>query len=47
MRWRDGDQDAAGLARDIDDDGALLVERGGAVERLVAGEVLWDRLSRE
>ncbi len=47
VRWRDGDDDAAGHARDIDDDGALIVERAGSVERLVAGEVSWDRLSRE
>jgi hypothetical protein len=34
-----------GLARDLAEDGALLVEAGGRMERLVAGEVIWERLS--
>jgi BirA family transcriptional regulator, biotin operon repressor / biotin---[acetyl-CoA-carboxylase] ligase len=32
-----------GLARDIDADGALLVESEGRLRRLVAGEVSWER----
>jgi hypothetical protein len=27
---------------DIDADGALLVDVGGRVERIIAGEVLWE-----
>jgi len=46
VRWRDGDQTHRGRARDIDSDGALVVEVGGRRERLVAGEVLWESLSR-
>ena len=47
VRWQDQGALCRGLARDVDADGALLVERDGRVERLVAGEVLWERLSRE
>jgi BirA family biotin operon repressor/biotin-[acetyl-CoA-carboxylase] ligase len=58
VRWRDADRVSHGFARDIGDDGALLVERaqrqdgpsradaGADVARLVAGEVTWERLSR-
>jgi BirA family biotin operon repressor/biotin-[acetyl-CoA-carboxylase] ligase len=63
VRWQVGEILARGLARDIADDGALLVERRdgrdtggsraaggvarGEIVRLVAGEVRWERLSRE
>jgi BirA family biotin operon repressor/biotin-[acetyl-CoA-carboxylase] ligase len=47
VRWQAQGALHRGLARDVDVDGALLVERDGRVERLVAGEVLWERLSRE
>ncbi len=43
VRWRDGDVDYRGIARDVDDDGALLVEREGRRERVIAGEVTWER----
>lgn len=43
VRWHDQGVERSGRARDIDDDGALLVERGGRVERIIAGEVTWDR----
>jgi BirA family transcriptional regulator, biotin operon repressor / biotin---[acetyl-CoA-carboxylase] ligase len=33
---------ATGVTAGIDADGALLVRTGGAVERIVAGEVIWD-----
>ena len=46
VRWFDQSGEHQGLARDIDRDGALLVESSGRVERLVAGEVIWERLSR-
>jgi BirA family transcriptional regulator, biotin operon repressor / biotin---[acetyl-CoA-carboxylase] ligase len=47
VRWNDQTGGRRGIARDVDATGALLVEADGAVERLVAGEVLWDRMSRE
>lgn len=43
VRWQDGDTEMRGLAREVDDDGALIVEREGRRERVIAGEVLWDR----
>lgn len=46
IHWNDGGARRRGLARDLADDGALLVDVGaGRMERLVAGEVFWDRLS--
>jgi BirA family biotin operon repressor/biotin-[acetyl-CoA-carboxylase] ligase len=46
VRWNDGGTQRRGLARDLAADGALLVDAGGGrLERLVAGEVIWDRLS--
>jgi biotin-(acetyl-CoA carboxylase) ligase len=35
------------MARDVDETGALLVDAEGRRERLVAGEVQWERLNRE
>jgi BirA family biotin operon repressor/biotin-[acetyl-CoA-carboxylase] ligase len=46
VRWHDHGTDRAGLARDIDDDGALVVESEDGVVRIVSGEVTWERLSR-
>jgi BirA family transcriptional regulator, biotin operon repressor / biotin---[acetyl-CoA-carboxylase] ligase len=46
VRWTDRTGERHGRARDIDGDGALLVECGGRLERLVAGEVSWEGLSR-
>jgi BirA family transcriptional regulator, biotin operon repressor / biotin---[acetyl-CoA-carboxylase] ligase len=45
VRWNDGGTVRRGLARDLADDGSLLVDCGGRIERLVGGEVIWDRLS--
>ena len=45
VRWQDGAVMAAGVVRDVDDDGALVVERDGVAVRVIAGEVLWDRLA--
>jgi biotin-(acetyl-CoA carboxylase) ligase len=45
IHWHDQNDEQRGLARDIDPDGALVVERGGGLERIIAGEVLWDRMS--
>jgi biotin-(acetyl-CoA carboxylase) ligase len=47
VRWNDRGVDRRGAARDIDLDGALVVDADGRTERLVAGEVTWERLSRE
>ncbi len=46
VRWMEQQIERRGVAMDIDDNGALMVETDGRVERLVAGEVLWERLSR-
>lgn len=43
VRWQDHDGPARGTARDIDEDGALIVERDGRRERVIAGEVVWER----
>jgi BirA family biotin operon repressor/biotin-[acetyl-CoA-carboxylase] ligase len=45
VRWQDQDGERRGVARDIDADGALLVETAdnGRVRRIIAGEVQWDR----
>ncbi len=43
VRWQDGDQVVSAVARDIDDDGALIVERNGERARVIAGEVVWER----
>jgi BirA family biotin operon repressor/biotin-[acetyl-CoA-carboxylase] ligase len=40
--WREGEQVRRGRARDIDIDGALIVEGDRGLERIVAGEVLWE-----
>lgn len=45
VRWHDQDGERRGLARDIDVDGALLVDADGRRERIVAGEVIWERLT--
>ena len=46
VRWVDQRVERHGFAQDIDEDGALLVESNGRLERLLAGEVTWERLSR-
>jgi BirA family biotin operon repressor/biotin-[acetyl-CoA-carboxylase] ligase len=47
VRWNDETGERRGTARDIDDTGALLVDTGGGRTRLVAGEVIWERLRGE
>ena len=47
VRWNDQQGVRHGIARDVDDSGALVVETGGRMERLVAGEVFWDRVGRD
>jgi BirA family biotin operon repressor/biotin-[acetyl-CoA-carboxylase] ligase len=46
VRWREQGEWRRGLARDLDEDGALVVDAGDARTRIVAGEVTWERLSR-
>lgn len=46
VRWRDQRGEHRGRAKDIDLDGALLVETSGRVERLVAGDVQWETHTR-
>ena len=45
VHWQDRGITRRGWARDVDEDGALVVERDGRRERIVAGEVTWERLS--
>jgi BirA family transcriptional regulator, biotin operon repressor / biotin---[acetyl-CoA-carboxylase] ligase len=47
VRWTEHGIAQRGLARDIDDEGGLMVDAGGRAHRLVGGEVFWERLSRE
>jgi BirA family biotin operon repressor/biotin-[acetyl-CoA-carboxylase] ligase len=46
VRWEDVSGDRRGHARDIDADGALIVEVAGRRERVVGGEVTWEDQSR-
>jgi BirA family transcriptional regulator, biotin operon repressor / biotin---[acetyl-CoA-carboxylase] ligase len=41
VEWRAPGGTVTGRTAGLDGDGALLVERGGRVERVVAGEVIW------
>jgi BirA family biotin operon repressor/biotin-[acetyl-CoA-carboxylase] ligase len=47
VRWQEAGRERSGRARDIDADGALLVDADGREERLLAGEVFWESWSRE
>lgn len=47
VRWQEGARERRGIARDIDTDGALLIETANGIERVIAGEVIWERLSRD
>jgi len=47
VRWNDQQGARRGIARDVDDSGALVVESDGRMEKLVAGEVFWDRVGRD
>ena len=48
VRWRDGEVERRGRAVDIAADGALLIDAGaGRLERVVAGEVTWESVTRE
>lgn len=43
VRWHDAAGDRSGRPVDIDEDGALLVDVRGALVRVVAGDVQWER----
>jgi len=56
VRWQDERGACRGIAYGVDGEGALLVRRAGPVtsgpgelgrERLIAGDVVWERLSRD
>lgn len=47
VRWNEDTSVRRGLAVDIDDTGALLIDAGGRVDRVISGEVIWERLSRD
>jgi BirA family biotin operon repressor/biotin-[acetyl-CoA-carboxylase] ligase len=46
VRWREHGEWRRGIARDLDEDGALVVDAAGTRTRIVAGDVTWERLSR-
>ena len=41
ISWRTHDEDRGGVTAGVDDEGALLVQTGDGLQRLVAGEVVW------
>ena len=47
VHWKDRDGEHRGRARDIDRDGALVIEGEGRRMRVLAGDVHWDGLSRD
>ena len=47
VRWGQEGSEHRGRARDIDADGALLVEAEGRIVRVIAGEVTWEPWTRE
>jgi len=46
VSWQDDGRAVRGVSRDIDVEGALVVESAGERRRLIAGEVSWEGLSR-
>lgn len=46
VRWTDAQGERAGVARDLDDTGALVVDVDGIAARVVSGEVRWERMDR-
>jgi biotin-(acetyl-CoA carboxylase) ligase len=41
VEWRTPGGAVTGRTAGLGEDGALLVDRGGRIERVVAGEVVW------
>jgi BirA family biotin operon repressor/biotin-[acetyl-CoA-carboxylase] ligase len=46
VHWLDQGIERRGLTRGLDHDGALLVESGGHLERILAGTVTWEQWTR-
>ncbi len=44
VRWQQAGQWRQGVAVDIDEEGALVVHVDGGRERIIAGEVFWERV---
>lgn len=44
VRWQQAGEWRQGIAVDIDEQGALIVHAGGVRERIIAGEVFWERV---
>ena len=45
VRWHDGQRMRRGTAADIDETGALIIDTGaGILERVISGEVTWERI---
>lgn len=42
VTWQDGGASRSGVTVGIDDTGALLVHVGGSLQRVIAGEVIWE-----
>lgn len=42
VEWQSGAGPRQGLTAGVDDDGALLVDVAGAIERVTAGEIIWQ-----
>lgn len=47
VRWTDETGVRRGVARDIDDEGALIVAAAGKIERVLAGVVTWEQVADE
>lgn len=42
VRWQDGGESRSGITAGIDEMGALLVHVDGSLQRVIAGEVIWE-----
>lgn len=47
VRWHPIEGERRGMAKDIDEEGALIVAADGRDERVIAGAVIWETLSSE
>ena len=46
VSWTSAQRSLSGVTAGIDSDGALMVETEGGIERIVAGEILWEARGR-
>ncbi len=46
VRWMEGAEARRGTAIDIDESGGLIIDVAGARERVISGEVFWERHDR-